>query len=148
MEMIQSFTEPSMFYVDEEKLEQSNSLYTWQLLTTMRILMDDCEPKFWWSCLTYFIPALRKNEIILWVCKAVCNWVLTHIFFTVLLYPKDRPVKNVKRHLRQPGCELLSSGFTNPPKRPKSPIPVKPTKGWCLRELYTCIWFILHCKHI
>lgn len=41
----------------------------------------------------------------------------------VLLYPKDRTVKTMKKNVRQPGSDLPSACVSEPPKRPKSPAP-------------------------
>ena len=38
--------------------------------------------------------------------------------FAVLLYPPDRPVRDIRRKIRRPGMPLFSQHFADPPKEP------------------------------
>ncbi|CAH1783951.1 unnamed protein product, partial [Owenia fusiformis] len=43
----------------------------------------------------------------------------------VLLYPPELTHKELKKRIKQPGDELLSSKFADPPKKPKTPIEIR-----------------------
>ncbi|XP_064633040.1 EF-hand calcium-binding domain-containing protein 12-like [Lineus longissimus] len=68
---------------------------------------------------------LKEYEEVNRLCKESGVVLTEKLLEKVLFHPPDKSHRALKKKIRQPGGQLLSSHFADPPKRPTTPIEVK-----------------------